>query len=427
MDYTVGCDDKGRLVALKARIVGDTGAYASVGEPVLKSAAAHSCSAYKVPNVEVEARAVYTNNPPCGAMRGFGAHQTNFAMEGCLDRLAEMAGLDPWEIRWRNAVEVGDRFGTGQVLGAGVGLKKTLLAVKPQWDAARAAGKATGIACAAKSLGIGNGVAEIGKTVIRLETNGDVTVFHQWTESGQGIDTVMQQVVCEELGLAPARVHVVDNTTHDLDDGKTTASRATVMGGASAIAAARAVKEALKGASLPGDLAGQEFEGQVTMPKTYAPENAPDGAPTYWGYGWATQVAILNREGGLESFVAAHDVGKAMNPTLLEGQIEGAIHMGLGHSLTEEFLVEKGEVKTDTLRSLNIMPASAMPQIEVIFVEEPLPEGPYGAKGVGEIALVPTASAVAGALHSFDGHWRAVLPMKDSPAALAAVPRLALH
>src|SRR6266540_1220439 len=137
MEYTVGCDEKGHLVAVRARIVGDTGAYASVGNAVLQRATGHSCSVYKGDNVDVEGRAVYTNNPPCGAMRGFGSNQANFAMEGCLDRLAEMAGLDGWEIRWRNAVEAGERFGTGQVLGPGVGLKKTLQAVKDNYDEAK--------------------------------------------------------------------------------------------------------------------------------------------------------------------------------------------------------------------------------------------------------------------------------------------------
>ncbi len=424
MDYTVGCDPEGRLVAVKARIVGDTGAYASVGEAVLQRASGHSCSVYRAPTVDVEARAVYTNNVPCGAMRGFGSNQANFAMEGCLDRLAEMAGIDGWEIRWRNAVEAGDRFGTGQVLGPGVGVKKTLQAVKPRWDEARAAGKAVGVACAAKNTGVGNGIPEFGKAVIRVAEDGTVDVFHQWTEMGQGVHTVLQQVACQELELPPERVRVTVDTTHELNGGQTTASRGTVLGGVAIIAAAKKLKEALNGGRLQ-DLAGREFFGQVDMPRTWRPEDSPDGGATHFAYGWATQMCILDEEGRIERFVAAHDVGRVINPTLLEGQIEGAVHMGLGHSLSEEFVVEDGHVKTDTLKSLNIIPPAGMPPVEVIFVEEPQPEGPYGAKGVGEIALVPTASAVAGALHAFDGGWRNRLPMKDSPAARAAVPKLA--
>jgi CO/xanthine dehydrogenase Mo-binding subunit len=172
------------------------------------------------------------------------------------------------------------------------------------------------------------------------------------------------------------------------------------------------------------DLAGREFYGEVKIDWTYKPGQGPEGAATHFAYGWATQVAILDDEGRLAKVVAAHDVGKVINPTLLEGQIEGAVHMGLGHALTEEFVVEGGVPVTDTLKSLNIIPPAGMPTVECIFVEEPQPEGPYGAKGVGEIALVPTASAVAGALKAFDGIRRTRLPMKDSPAARAAVPRL---
>jgi xanthine dehydrogenase molybdenum-binding subunit len=424
MEYTAGCDEEGRLVAIRARIVGDTGAYASVGNAVLDRASGHACGVYKVDNVDVEGRAVYTNNPPCGAMRGFGSNQANFAIEGCIDRLAEMAGLDAWEMRWRNAVETGDRFGTGQRLGPGVGVKKTLQAVKAIYDEAKGAGKAVGVACAVKNTGVGNGIPEFGKAVIRAEEDGGVTVFHQWTEMGQGVHTVLQQVACEELGLPPQCVRMVVDTTHELDGGQTTASRGTVLGGVGIIDAAKKLKAALNGGRI-ADLAGREFEGHVDMPQTYKPQEGPDGGPTHFAYGWATQVAILDDQGRIERFIAAHDVGKVMNPTLLEGQIEGAVHMGLGHALTEEFVVDGGQVVTDTLKSLNIIPPAGMPPVECIFVEEPQPEGPYGAKGVGEIALVPTASAVAGALYAFDGVRRNRLPMKDSPAARAAVPRLA--
>src|SRR5439155_1981995 len=296
-------------------------------------------------------------------------------------------------------------FGTGEVVGPGVGVKKTLQAVKPLWDQARAEGRAVGVACAAKNTGVGNGLPEWGKAVIRAEAAGGVTVFHSWTEMGQGVNTVMQQVACQELGLQPSSVRVVVDTSHEIDGGQTTASRGTVLGGVGVIDAARKLKAELNGGRI-ADLAGREFHGEIHMPKTYLPQQGPDGAPTHFAYGWATQMVVLDDQGRIERFVAAHDVGKAINPTLLEGQIEGAVHMGLGHALTEEFVVERGHVVTDTLKSLNIIPPIGMPPVECIFVEEPQPEGPYGAKGVGEIALVPTASAVAGALHAFDGRWR---------------------
>lgn len=425
MEYTVGCDQDGHLVGVRARMIGDTGAYASVGDKVLERAAGHSCSVYKVPNVDVEARAVYTNNPPCGAMRGFGSNQANFAMEGMIDILAEKVGIDGWEMRWRNAVEVGDRFGTGQILGPGVGIKKTLLAVKDQYDRARAEGKAVGLGCGVKNTGIGNGLTEYGKAILRPEADGTVSLLHSWTEMGQGCHTVLAQMVCEELGIDFSRVRISVDTQRELETGQTTASRATVLGGRAIIEAAKNLKAALNGGRLQ-DLAGQEFYGEVKVDWTHKPGQGPDGAATHFAYGWATQMVILDHEGRIERVVAAHDVGRVINPTLLEGQIEGAVHMGLGHALSEEFVVEGSVPVTTTLKSLHIIPPQGMPTVECIFVEEPQPEGPYGAKGVGEIALVPTASAVAGALCAFDGRRRTRLPMKDSAAARAAVPRLAV-
>ncbi len=420
MAYTAGCDASGRLVALRARIVGDTGAYASVGGKVLERAAGHACGVYEIPNVDVDSRAVYTNNPPCGAMRGFGVNQTAFAMEGILDRLAEKVGLDGWDIRWLNAVAPGGTFGTGQVLGSGVGIRETLLAVRDAYKAAKYAG----IGCAVKNTGIGNGLKEYGRAVLRPEDDGTLTLFHSWTEMGQGVHTVLSQIACEELGLDTSRVRVVVDTERDLDTGQTTASRATVLGGRAVIEAARKLKDALEQAPLQS-LAGQEFFGEVKIDWTTKPGADTPNPVTHFAYGWATQVVILDPEGRIDRVIAAHDVGKALNPTLLEGQIEGAVHMGLGYALSEEFVVEGGVPVTDSLKSQLIIPSTGMPPVEVILVEVPEPEGPYGAKGVGEIGLVPTAAAVAGALAAFEGGWRTRLPMKDSAAARAAVPKLA--
>ena len=417
LDYTVGCDEEGRLTAVRARIVGDTGAYASVGDKVLERAAGHACGGYAVPNVDVEATAVYTNNPPCGAMRGFGVNQSNFALEGVLDLLAEQVGIDGWEIRWRNAVDVGDRFGTGQKLGPGVGLKKTLLAVRDAYRSAQFAG----IACGAKNTGIGNGVPEYGRVVLRVEEGGDVTLYHSWTEMGQGVHTVLGQIACEALELEPERLHVLVDTVHELGTGQTTASRATVLGGNAVLDAAEKLKAALDGRPFKS-LAGREFEGEFRVDWTTG--NDADEPVTHLAYAWATQVAILDDEGRLVKVVAAHDVGRAINPTLVEGQIEGGVHMGLGQALSEEFVVEGGVPVTRTLKSLHIIPPTGMPEVECILVEEPQPEGPFGAKGAGEAALVPTAAAVRGALQAFDGVHRTELPMKDSPAARAAVPHL---
>jgi xanthine dehydrogenase molybdenum-binding subunit len=420
MEYTVGCNADGHLVGVRARMVGDTGAYASVGDKVLERAAGHACSAYRVPNVDIEARAVYTNNPPAGAMRGFGANQANFAMESMMDILAERVGIDGWEMRWRNALEVGDAFCTGQVLGPGVGAKATLEAVREAFYSSPRAG----IACGVKNTGVGNGLAEHGRAILRPEADGTVTLFHSWTEMGQGCHTVLAQIASQELGVDYDRIDVVVDTERDLGTGQTTASRATVLGGRAVMEAAAKLRAARDGHTIES-LAGREFAGEVVIDWTTKPGTGEPGAATHFAYGWATQVVLLDEDGRIEKIVAAHDVGKVLNPTLLEGQIEGGLHMGLGHSLTEEFVVDGGRVTTDTLKSLNIIPPATMPPVEVIFVEVEQPEGPYGAKGVGEIALVPTAGAVAGALHAYDGIRRTRLPMKDSAAALALIPRLA--
>jgi len=423
LDYTAGCDEEGRLVAVRARIVGDNGAYASVGGKVLERAAGHACGPYRVPDVDIEADAVYTNNPPSGAMRGFGANQAAFAMEGVLDMLAEQVGIDGWEIRWRNALDIGDRCTTGQRMGEGVGVRATLLAVRDAYRGARYAG----IACGIKNVGVGNGLPERGRAVLRPEADGTLTLFHSWTEMGQGAHTVFRQLAAAELGIPADRIRVVVDTTHELDTGETTSSRATMLGGRAIQRACAALRTALGDRGIAGlaDIAGREFAGEYLVDWTTKLEAAVEEPVTHFAYGWATQVVILDEEGRIERVVAAHDVGKALNPVLLKGQVEGGVHMGLGMALTEEFRVVAGVPVTDTLKSLGIIPAAAMPPVETILVEVPEPEGPLGAKGMGEAVLVPTAAAVAGALHAYDGIRRTRLPMTDSPAARALLPRLA--
>lgn len=419
MHYTVGADAGGRLTAVKARLVGDSGAYASVGGKVLERAAGHACGPYRVPNVDVESLAVYTNNPPCGAMRGFGANQAHFAIEGCMDLLAKAAGLDPWEIRWRNALEVGDTFCTGQVLEKSVGLRQTLLAVKPAYDRARAEGRAVGIACGIKNSGIGNGAAEWGRARLVVEPDGTVTLYNGYTEMGQGLLTVLVQFAVEVTGLPAGVFRPKVDSTYALDCGQTTGSRATLFGGRAVVSAARKLRADLDAGSTLADLAGRVYAADVVVDDT-----TPLGADvprikTHTSFGFATQVVILDEAGRIARVVAAHDVGRAVNPALCEGQIEGSIHMGLGYALTEELECRDGMPVTFKLRDLGVLRARDMPEIEVILVEDPEPEGPFGAKGVGEIGLVPTAPAVAGALEAFDGIRRHRLPMRDSAAARA--------
>jgi selenium-dependent xanthine dehydrogenase len=419
LSYTVGADADGRLTAVRARLVGDSGAYASVGGKVLERAAGHACGPYRVPHVDVEALAVDTNNPPCGAMRGFGANQAAFAIEGCLDLLARKAGLDPWEIRARNVVEVGDRITTGQVLEKSVGIRRTLLAVKPAYDAAKRAGKAVGVACAMKNSGIGNGVAEWGKCRLVVEADGTVSLYNGYTEMGQGLFTVLAQFAAEVTGLPCHVFRPRVDSTYALGCGQTTGSRATFFGGHAVTRAAGELRADLDQGATLRDLSGRAYAGEVVVSDTTAIDDPGPRVKTHTTYGFATQVCILDAAGRVEKVVAAHDVGRAVNPALCEGQIEGAIHMGLGYALTEELPCEGGMPVVFHLRELGVLRARDMPQTEVILVEEPEPEGPFDAKGVGEIGLVPTAAAVAGALEAYDGIRRTTLPMKDSPAARA--------
>jgi selenium-dependent xanthine dehydrogenase len=424
MHYTVGCDAEGRLTAVKARMIGDSGAYASVGGKVLERAAGHACGPYRVGHVDVESQAVYTNNPPCGAMRGFGANQAHFAIEGCLDLLAARVGIDGWEIRWRNAVEVGDTFGTGQVLEKSVGVKKTLAAVRERYYEAKARKRAVGIACGIKNSGIGNGADEWGRARLVVEADGTISLYNGYTEMGQGLLTVLMQFAVEVTGLEAARFRPRVDSTYQLACGQTTGSRATLFGGLAVKSAAAKLRADLdRGLSLR-DLAGRIYAADVLVNDT-----TPLGEPvpkikTHTTFGYATQVCVLDDQGRVERIIAAHDVGRIVNPALCEGQIEGAIHMGLGYALTEELACANGMPVTFKLRELGVLRARDMPAVEVILVEEPEPEGPFGAKGVGEIGLVPTAAAVAGALEAFDGVRRYALPMRDSPAARAMSVRV---
>ncbi len=419
LDYTVGCDAEGRLTAVVARMIGDSGAYASVGGKVLERAAGHACGPYKVPAVDVEALAVYTNNPPCGAMRGFGVPQSAFALEGCLDLLAQKVGLDAWEIRNRNLVEVGDTLTTGQVLEKSVGIRKTLEAVKPAWDEARRAGKAVGIACGLKNSGIGNGVVEWGKCRLVVEADGSVSLYNGYTEMGQGLLTVLVQFAVEVTGLPAALFQPKVDSTFALGCGQTTGSRATLFAGRAVISAARKLRADLDAGRRLEDLVGTVYAADEVVDDTTALGADVAKVKTHTSYGFATQVVILDQHGKLERVVAAHDVGRVVNPALCRGQIEGSIHMGLGYALSEELPCENGMPVTSKLREIGVLRARDMPQTEVILIEEHEPEGPFGAKGVGEIGLVPTAAAVAGALEAFDGQRRTTLPMKDSPAARA--------
>ena len=409
MHYEAGCDAEGRLTALRVRAIGDSGAYASVGMKVLERMAGHASGPYRVPAIDVEAVAARTNNPVCGAFRGFGANQAQFAMEGVMDRLAERAGIDGWEIRKRNVVHPGDIWGPGQKMDDGcLGAEACLDAVKSDWERARAEGRAVGIGLGLKNSGLGNGFKEVTRAVVHFRPDGRVEVRHGWTEMGQGINTVAQQVVTEELGVDPARIDVIIDTTRELGFGQTTGSRGTLMGAGAVKAACDAAREA-------GCAPGVDHVGEYRVDWTNKIGEPGVEHPTiHSAFGYAAQMVEVDRgTGKVVRVIAAHDVGRAVNPTLCEGQIEGSVHMGLGYALSEDFPSdpETGFPVNMTLRSLGILRAKDVPPIEVRLIESPQPNAPYGIKGVGEIGLVPTAGAVAAALHARDGAWRTSLPM----------------
>lgn len=406
MDYTVGCDAQGRLTFVKARMVGDTGAYASVGMKVLERAAGHATGAYHVPAVDVESIAVYTNHIPNGAMRGFGVNQATFALESCLDALCAQAGFDRWQFRYDNALTEGSVTATGQQLAGGVGVRATLEAVREAFYAARYAG----LACGIKNTGIGNGMPDSAKVKLVVETPDRVVIHHGWTEMGQGVHTMAIQTLCQETGLPPHCIEVQVDTAAQTYSGMTTASRATSLVGNAIIDACRAFRADLAGRSL-ADLVGRAYAGEWVCDWTTKPGAAVAEVITHYSYSYATQLVILDDDGQVARIVAAHDAGKVMNPTLFEGQIEGSLHMGLGYAISENLVQVNGYPKSTRLRPCGILRAKEMPAMEVIGIEVPDPFGPYGAKGVGEIGLVPTAAAVANALYQYDGVRRLTLPL----------------
>ncbi len=415
MEYQAGCDADGKLTAIKVRMIGDSGPYASVGMKVLERAAGHATGPYVVGNVDVEAIAARTNNSVCGAFRGFGANQAQFAMEGVLDRLAEQVGINGWQIRDRNVVTPGVIWGPGQMLDDGCkGARQCLDAVKPAYDAALAAGKPVGLGLGLKNSGLGNGFKEIAKAVVHFRADGKVEVRHCWTEMGQGVHTVAMQVAIEELGIDAEQIEVIVDSTRELGAGQTTGSRGTLMGAGS-------VQAACEAAIAGGREIGVDYEGEYRVDWTNSlgeiaaakEAGEPIENPIIHStFGYAAQVVVLAEDGTVENVVAAHDVGKAVNPMLCEGQIEGAVHMGLGYAMTEGFPCDETGFPTNTtLKSLAIIRPKDMPPVEVILVEAAQPDAPYGIKGVGEIGLVPTAGAVAAALRAHSGTWHNELPM----------------
>ena len=407
MKYKAGCDENGLLTGLWVRMIGDSGPYASVGMKVLERAAGHASGPYVVPAIDVRSIAVRTNNPVGGAFRGFGANQAQFAMEGVMDRLAEKVGISGWEIRKRNVIKPGSIWGPGQIMDEGSrGANSCLEAIKEPYDQAIKDGKAVGLGLGLKNSGLGNGAKEIAKAIVRFRQDGKVEVRHCWTEMGQGVHTVALQVAVEELGIDPSLIDVIVDTSREMNVGQTTGSRGTLMGAGS-------VADACRTAMADGCKPEIDYQGEYRVDWTNSMSDDVENPLIHSTFGYAAQLVVMSEEKEkVEYVVAAHDVGRAVNPVLCEGQIEGSVHMGLGYALTEGFPTnEEAKPQNMTLKSLGILRPKDMPPVEVILVEEPQPDSPYGIKGVGEIGLVSTAGAVAAALHDQDGIWRKSLPM----------------
>ncbi|MFQ5551218.1 MAG: xanthine dehydrogenase family protein molybdopterin-binding subunit, partial [Gemmatimonadales bacterium] len=279
-----------------------------------------------------------------------------------------------------------------------------------------------GIACGIKNTGIGNGQEDSGRILIRVGDGGSIEVLTGYTEMGQGLFTILRQVVSEETGLAPDSMSVRTVSMAAVVCGMTTASRATALGTAAAQIAARKLATDLTDCALE-ELAGREYLGEYVCDFTTKPGTETDDPKTHLTFGYATQVVVMGDDGRIQRVVAAHDVGRAINPLQCAGQIEGSVHMGLGYALSEDFGCTDGRPNSLLLKDLGILRAKDTPQIEVILVEVPDEVGGYGAKGVGEIGLVPTAGAVAAALYAYDGVRRRSLPMSDAAAATPSVPK----
>jgi CO/xanthine dehydrogenase Mo-binding subunit/aerobic-type carbon monoxide dehydrogenase small subunit (CoxS/CutS family) len=433
----LSADAEGRFTSYEMQADFNTGAYASWGATVANRVPVHAGGPYRIANLRNRARAIYTNDTPAGAFRGFGVPQAAIATESLVDDLAAQLGLDRWEIRRRNAIGRGDATHSGQVLHASAGLPDCLDALKPGWDAMLAEVAAhnadaprhrlgAGIAC--MWYGCGNtSMSNPSHMRVTLGRDGALTLFNGAVDIGQGSITVMAQICADALGLPlEAFRFVLGDTALTQDAGKTSASRQTFVSGRAAMEAGLDLRRRILALANAGpdarlvlegtllrvgearviDLAALDaaLEGQGRYdPPTTALDADGQGTP-YATYGFAAQIALVAVDMALGTarvrrIVAAQDVGRAINPALVLGQIHGGIAQGLGLALMEEFIPGR----TENLHDYLIPTAGDVPEIEVHLIEDPEPEGPYGAKGVGEPALVPTAPAILSAIRHATG------------------------
>lgn len=412
--FTLGCDEHGKFTGLDCEIFFDTGAYASLCGPVLERACTHAVGPYTYQNTDIRGYGYYTNNPPAGAFRGFGVTQSEFALECVIDLLAKKAGLSPWEIRFRNAIEPGLVLPNGQIADGSTALKETLLAVRDVFE--KNSGHA-GIACAMKNAGVGVGLPDKGRARLQVE-KGDVVIYSAASDIGQGCLTVFCQDVAEITGLPMSRIrNAVSNTENAPDSGTTSGSRQTLLTGEAVRGAGRKLKEALDAAG--GELS--RLEGQAFSYVYFEPTDklgaAKPNPKSHIAYAYATNVAVLDDEGRVTDIYAAYDAGRVINPLSIEGQIEGGVLMSMGYGVTEDFPL-KDCVPKARFGTLGLLRATQIPEIHAIMVHHEPEEGDietaFGAKGIGEITAIPAAPAIAGAYYELDGKLRTKLPLEDT-------------
>jgi nicotinate dehydrogenase large molybdopterin subunit len=417
IEYKTGAKKDGTLTAVKVTIVGDTGAYASYGETVCLRAAVHATGPYQVPHVWVDSRMFYTNNPPSGAMRGFGIPQLAFAHESQLDDIAARMKIDPLDIRLKNALGKGSVTATSQVLNHSAGLPETLRKIEPFWRKRKKLSGITGFGLGCMYYGIGNtGIANPSTVLLELREDGKIGFRMGACEIGQGSDTVLMQILLETLKVERREILFQGRDTDTSKDaGSSSASRQTYITGGAVYGAAVKMRDFLKDAGFYKGKSLNEiyrfakdekaliFEGYFNPPATGIDKETAQGVP-YATYGFAThmtEVAVEEQTGvcSVRSVYAAHDVGRAINPKMVKGQVYGGVAMGIGFALMEEFVPGK----TESFDTYYIPTSMDMPRIEVFIVEDEEPTGPYGAKGVGEPALIPQAASVINALRDATG------------------------
>ncbi len=416
MDFTIGCDENGKILGVKAKVASDTGAFASLGGPVLERACTHAAGPYAYENFEIEGTAYYTNNPPAGAFRGFGVTQTCFAIETLLNMMADEIGISPWEIRMRNAIRPWGVLPNGQIVDDSTGLVETLEVIKPYYDEAVAAGKPVGLACAMKNAGVGVGIPDTGRCKLIVEADGKLHIYTGASCIGQGLGTVLVQMIVSNTDLSRDDiVYERSNTWIAPDSGDTSGSRQTLVTGEACRRACEKLMEAKKQVSSLADLEGQVFYGEYLAKTDPLGANVPNPV-SHVAYGYATQLCILDPKTGLvEQMVAAHDVGKAINPLSCEGQIEGGVVMSMGYALTEQYQFDNNCKPINKYGTLGLFRAHQTPPIKAIVVDKPGLNVACGAIGIGEITSIPTAPAIADAYYRLDGERRYELPLCNTP------------